>query len=209
MQWVRGANVTYSQIANIIRGMIKGQDMLILAVLMGEGASRLPYSELGRIACLSVSEAHAAVKRLQDSMLINSSRNLLKRNVEEFLFHGFRYAFPMRPLGKNIKGMPTSYAAPVALGEFASAGPVPVWNGSEGTVDGRAFEPIYPSASKAAANDRRFQFRGTHYPRSVLDCGIEISLHDSFLSVIDTELSVVVFIIVEFAHLVKTEATDF
>ena len=154
MQWVRGANLTYSQIANIIRGMIKGQDMLMLAVLMGEGASRLPYSELGRIACLSVSEAHAAVKRLQDSMLINSSRNLLKRNVEEFLFHGFRYAFPMRPLGKNIKGMPTSYAAPVALGEFASAGPVPVWNGSEGIVDGRAFEPIYPSASKAAANDR-------------------------------------------------------
>ena len=76
--------MTYSQIANIIRGMIKGQDMLMLAVLMGEGASKLPYSELGRIACLSVSEAHAAVRRRQDSMLLNSSRNLLKRNVEVF-----------------------------------------------------------------------------------------------------------------------------
>jgi hypothetical protein len=50
--------------------------------------------------------------------------------------------------------MPTSYAAPVAVGEFASVGLVPVWNGSEGNIDGRAFEPIYPSASKAAANNR-------------------------------------------------------
>ena len=52
----------------------------MLAVLMGEGASRLPYSELGRIACLSVSEAHAAVRRLQDSMLINSSASRAAAN---------------------------------------------------------------------------------------------------------------------------------
>ena len=66
--------------------MIKGQDILMLAALMSEGASELPYSELGRVACLSVSEAHASVKRLQESALINSMRRPVKRNVEEFLF---------------------------------------------------------------------------------------------------------------------------
>ena len=73
-------NLTHSQNANIICGMIKGQDILMLAVLMGEGAHELPYSELGRAAFLSVSEAHAAVKRLQESALINSMRRpVIKR----------------------------------------------------------------------------------------------------------------------------------
>lgn len=145
--------MTYSQIANIICGMIKGQDILMLAVLMGEGAYELPYSELGRAAFLSVSEAHAAVKRLQESALINSMRRPVKRNVEEFLFHGIRYAFPMRPSGEIAKGMPTSYAAPVARDEFASVGQVPVWSGSDGDICGKVYAPIYPSAPKAAAND--------------------------------------------------------
>ena len=84
----------------------------MLAALMGEGASELPYSELGHVACLSASEAHASVKRLQESALINSMRRPVKRNVEEFLFHGIRYAFPMRPSGVIAKGMPTSQAHP-------------------------------------------------------------------------------------------------
>ena len=80
------ADLTHSQNANIMCGMIKGQDILMLAALMGEGTSELPYSELGRVACLSVSEAHASAKRLQESALINSMRRPVKRNVEEFLF---------------------------------------------------------------------------------------------------------------------------
>ena len=126
----------------------------MLAVLMGEGASELPYSELARAACLSVSEAHAAVKRLQESALINSMHRPVKRNVEEFLFHGIRYAFPMRPSGESAKGMPTAYAAPVAGDVFAAVGQVPVWSGSEGDICGKAYAPIYPSAPRAAANDR-------------------------------------------------------
>ena len=82
----QAAGLTHSQNANIICGMIKGQDILMLAALMGEEASELPYSELGRVACLSVSEAHASVRRLQESALINSMRRPVKRNVEEFLF---------------------------------------------------------------------------------------------------------------------------
>ena len=149
----RAAELTHSQNANIICGMIKGQDILMLAVLMGEEASELPYSELGRVACLSVSEAYASVKRLQESALINSMHRPVKRNVEEFLFHGIRYAFPMRPSGESAKGMPTAYAAPVARDVFAAVGQVPVWSGSEGDIFGKAYAPIYPSAPKAASND--------------------------------------------------------
>ena len=57
----------------------------------------------------------------------------------------------MRSAGILAKGLPTSYAAHVASGEFAATGLVPVWKGSRGDVYGQAFEPIYPMAPEAAA----------------------------------------------------------
>ena len=82
--------------------MIKGQDIVVLAVLMEDGFDRLAYAELGKAACLSASEAHAAVKRLQEAALVNGDRRPMKRNAMEFLVHGLRYAFPMRPTGGSI-----------------------------------------------------------------------------------------------------------
>ena len=134
--------------------MIKGQDIVILAILMGSNSNGLSYTNLGKAAHISVSEAHAAVKRLVESSLLNADKRLRKRNVREFLIHGLRYVFPLCPTGRLAKGLPTSYAAPVAVDEFASTGLVPVWSSSQGKVFGQAFEPIYPTAPCAAAVDR-------------------------------------------------------
>ena len=142
--------LTYSQFANIICDMIKGQDIVVLAVLMEDGFDRLAYAELGKAACLSASEAHAAVKRLQEAALVNGDRRPMKRNAMEFLVHGLRYAFPMRPTGRLVRGTPTAYAAPVASECFASTGLKPVWNGSSGDVYGQGCEPVYPTAPEAA-----------------------------------------------------------
>jgi len=130
--------------------MIKGQDIVVLAALMENGAEKLAYAELGKVAKLSVSEAHAAVKRLQESVLLNANRVPIRRNVSEFLVHGLRYAFPLRPAGKLAKGLPTAYAAPVAAADFASTGLQPVWESPGGTAYGQAFEPVYPTAPQAA-----------------------------------------------------------
>lgn len=132
--------------------MIKGQDMLVLVALMGDNAG-LAYAELGRRSRLSVSETHAAVKRLVESGLVKSDRHLIKSNVMEFLSHGLKYAFPLKASGMLGKGMPTSYAAPIAESEFASTGMVPVWSGSGGDVYGQMFEPIYATAPEAAGQD--------------------------------------------------------
>ena len=107
--------------------MLKGQDIVVLATLMDGRRKGESYAELGERACLSVSETHASVKRLREASLIGSDRHVLKRNVLEFLVHGLRYAFPFRPVGGMAKGMPTSYAAPVAEGVFAVVGIYPVW----------------------------------------------------------------------------------
>ena len=146
--------LTHSQIANIIRAMIKGQDVVVLAALLENGAEELPYAELGKVARLSVSETHAAVKRLQEAVLLNANRVPVRRNVNEFLVHGLRYAFPLRSSGKLAKGLPTGYAAPVAASVFASTGRQPVWESSNGRTYGQVFEPIYPTAPQAAEGNQ-------------------------------------------------------
>ena len=133
--------------------MIKRQDVVVLTAIMGS-AVQLPYAELAEKAQLSVSETHAAVKRLQESSLVNGERKVIRRNAVEFLVHGLKYMFPMKSTGGYNVGMPTSYAAPIAEDEFASVGSVPVWTNSKGNVEGIGFNPIYPTAPKAAEADR-------------------------------------------------------
>ena len=133
--------------------MLKGQDIMVLAGVIDNDRPAETYAELGKRVCLSASEAHSAVKRLTEAALIGNDRKVIKRNVLEFLLHGLRYSFPFRQTAILAKGMPTSYAAPVAKGMFAVSGNPPVWQSPDGTAYGRAVEPLYATAPKAAAND--------------------------------------------------------
>ena len=133
--------------------MIKRQDIVVLTAIMGS-VGPIPYAQLAEKSQLSVSETHAAVKRLQAAALVNGERRVVRRNAAEFLVHGLKYLFPMKSTGGYNVGMPTSYAAPIAEAEFASVGSVPVGVNSEGCVEGIGFEPIYPTAPKAAEADR-------------------------------------------------------
>ena len=134
--------------------MIKGQDVLVLAALMHEKPEIPRFAEVADRAKLSMSETHAAVKRLQAASLVDSTRRAIRRNVSEFLIHALKYEFPIRASRGLCVGMPTSYAAPVAAKEFSFAGHVPVWPCSEGTVQGLSFEPVYPTVPSAAEADR-------------------------------------------------------
>jgi len=135
--------------------MLKGQDIMVLAGVIGGCRQEETYAELGRRVCLSASEAHAAVRRLNEAALIGKDRKAIRRNVLEFLLHGLRYAFPFNQTAILTKGIPTSYAAPVADGMFAVSGNPPVWRSPNGIAYGRAVEPLYSTAPEAAANDRR------------------------------------------------------
>ena len=134
--------------------MIKGQDIVVLAALMDSHRQKDTYSELGAHVRLSASETHAAVSRLLDAGLITAEHRALRHNAMEFLAHGIRYTFPLRPAGVMAKGLPTAYAAPVAEGHFAATGTCPVWSWSEGGIYGQSVEPLYKTAPEAAANDR-------------------------------------------------------
>ena len=120
---------------------------------MKNDAHQPSYQSISKSAKISVSEAHASVRRLRDCDLVNPDRGLKKRNVEEFLIHGLRYMFPMKWTGKLTYGMPTSYAAPVSADVFSVSGNVPVWDVPNGKTFGRSCEPIYPTVPDAAAED--------------------------------------------------------
>lgn len=134
--------------------MIKGQDVIVLAALMPEVSEVPRYADVAARAKLSLSETHAAVKRLQEAALVDSRRHVNRRNASEFLIHALKYAFPPKVTRIVSIGTPTSYAAPVAAEEFASSGYDPVWPNPEGSVQGVSFEPIYPTVPKAAEADR-------------------------------------------------------
>ena len=134
--------------------MIKRQDILILATLMGRQCANLSYARLSDKAKLSASEAFASVRRLRDSAILDDARRINRRNAREFLLHALRYICPVRYGARNTCGLPAAYAAPIASAEFAVAGDIPVWPCDGGNAIGRSLEPIYPTAPAAAASDR-------------------------------------------------------
>lgn len=133
--------------------MLKGQDIVVLAALTDGERPGETYASLGKRVRLSAAETHAAVKRLVEASLLGADRRVLRRNALEFLVHGIRYAFPLRPAGLAANGLATAYAAPVAKDAFASTGLVPVWRTPAGTTFGQAFEPLYATAPEAAAQN--------------------------------------------------------
>ena len=134
--------------------MIKSQDILVLATLMGSRDENPSFARIADRAKLSVSESFAAVGRLKDASLVNAERRVNRSNALEFLSHALRYVCPVRYGTGEATGLPAAFAAPVAAGEFAVSGAIPVWPCEGGGARGRPLEPIYPSAPKAAAADR-------------------------------------------------------
>lgn len=143
--------------------MLKPQDLLVAlkATLLPAGG-RFRFSAVAADLGLSRSEVHAAVSRAVHAKLLMrvplanvDGAAPIRRNILEFVLHGARYAFPP-DLGGVTRGLPTGYAAPVLSAFFAPASSLPpVWPDPNGSVRGRAFEPLYRSAPGAAAKDER------------------------------------------------------
>ena len=153
--------------------MLKPQDIVILLkILASKHPDQLLQKDLATYLCMSASEVHEGIKRLELSGLLGpvfrkplsfvfrksedsiSSRMIripIKAACEECLIYGVKYFFPVQ-LGSYTRGIPTSYAAPlfekhIMLGDD----PIPVWPYAEGEHRGLALEPLYRSVPQAIA----------------------------------------------------------
>ncbi len=135
---------------------MKPQDILVTIKLLVSGWPG-SFAALGRQIGLSASETHAALRRAQQSGLIHPlGHQVNKSALAEFLLHGLKYMFPVRP-GPSSRGMPTSYAAPPLANEFyhspSEDNTIPVWPDPAGNQRGYALKPLFRSVPEAARND--------------------------------------------------------
>ncbi|MFH0900356.1 MAG: hypothetical protein V2A73_06985 [Pseudomonadota bacterium] len=133
--------------------MLRPQDLALALRVALNGGPRLTLEELAAALSISVSEAHAAVKRATAAGLLRPDRQANRTALVEFIVHGMKYVFMPRR-GPLTRGMPTAHGAPpldTLVGSTAE--PPPVWPDADGTVRGESFEPLYRSVPKAAKKD--------------------------------------------------------
>lgn len=146
---------------------LKPQDIVVVLKLLANGFNPWSYASLGEELVMSPSHVHASVARAETSHLlaalnVSSSprqrgRGVLpepnKSNLQEFLIHGVKYAFPVQR-GGITRGVPTAEAASPLKEHFPENLPLPpVWPYAKGTVRGVTFEPLYSNVPEASLRD--------------------------------------------------------
>lgn len=113
---------------------------------------------LGEATGISKSEVSAALRRCVNAGLarIDPESGRPEANtypLAEFLLHGIKYVYPVRP-GRVVRGIPTAHSAPVWAGKLLSGGnQVFVWEDAEGEVVGEQIEPLFKSVPAAVRRD--------------------------------------------------------
>ena len=128
--------------------MLKGQDIVVLAALMGEHGPTIQW--LADRLELDVASVHRSLKRLERAQLLLRDRRVNAANADDFLAHGLRYVFPPEYVGES-RGVATAWAAAPLKDVFApDSGPLPVWPHPNGNERGIAVEPLHKSVPAVA-----------------------------------------------------------
>jgi hypothetical protein len=150
---------------------LRSQDVVVLLKMLAnrDAGKRWTYADLGKELSMSASQVFRSVNRAEAARLLNaptvppppgsddeSLRVWLrpnKNNLEEFLIHGVKYAFPVER-GGPTRGVPTAEAAAPLNRHFSQDFPLPpVWPYAAGSVRGIAFSPLYKNVPEAAMRD--------------------------------------------------------
>lgn len=130
--------------------MLRGQDLLVLASLLGREGPPATLSEISGGLGLSLSAVHRSLGALREAQLVDESRAPQLAQVDEFLVHALRYVFPPR-MGGEARGVPTASAAEPLRGKLASSESFPlVWAHPHGEIRGVELQPLHPSVPELA-----------------------------------------------------------
>jgi hypothetical protein len=133
------------------------QDIVVVIKLLEYEGKRPPYSQIAYELSLSPSQVYTSLQRARKARFLQGPESEERpnlSNIQEFLLHGLKYAFPPER-GELTRGLPTGYAAP-PLDKLIAAGndPPPVWPYANGKVRGYAFSPLYKCVPEAALRDQ-------------------------------------------------------
>ena len=131
--------------------MINGNDVLVLVWLLAHPGG-WTFRALGAEVGMDVAALHRSVGRLKNAKLLDTSRQVNRSNVEEFLLHAVRYLIPGR-LGPEGRGIPTAWGVEPLRSSLANYGPIPVWPSPHGRSRGPALEPVSEAAPDLVASN--------------------------------------------------------
>lgn len=116
------------------------------------------FARLSDALGMSLSQVHRSVGRLGESRLfVESEQTIQRANLARFIVHGLPFVFPAR-FGAVVRGIPTAWACPELkdsdLSTLAAEDFIPVWPDMDGSVKGRAIEPLHAGVPQAARTDK-------------------------------------------------------
>jgi len=133
---------------------IKPQDILVLLKLCLWQEREWRHIDLSMELGLSQTEVSFALERCRVSGFLDEAKKRVNRSaLLEFLIHGLKYVYPVRP-GALGRGMPTAHSAPPLSKRIVSdESDQYVWACGEGKMRGQIIEPLYESVPFAAGKD--------------------------------------------------------
>lgn len=133
------------------RGM-RPHDIVVLLKIAALGKKAWFIRDLANTLDISQSEVSESLNRSKIAGLLSSDKKrLMKKNLLDFLGHGFKYVYPVE-VGAIQRGMPTAHSAP-PLNLQITAVETFVWPWAEGKSRGQAVEPLHPGVPSACATD--------------------------------------------------------
>lgn len=137
------------------RGM-RPQDIAVLLKIISLGKIPWRTTDLASQLFISQSEISQALYRnWHAGLLDDSKKSVYGRSLLEFLVHGIKYVYPVKP-GPLVRGTPTAHSAPPLSEKIDSGGDIYVWPDAEGTTRGETIQPLFPSIPRGARIDPLF-----------------------------------------------------
>lgn len=127
---------------------------LVSNVQAGLYTARGLADELG----VGKTEINNAIKRSITVGMVKLDRHTNRPKVNlkalfEFIIYGLKYVFPAKP-AEIVRGIPTSFAAPVLAGQIMTAGEfIYVWPDARGKSKGQSVLPLFKSVPYAVKRD--------------------------------------------------------
>jgi hypothetical protein len=131
---------------------MRPQDVVLLLRIITTRHDGWRIKDLAQATGISSSEISASLERSVFAGLIKTDkRKVVRRALHEFLVHGIRYVFPVRP-GILTQGMETAYSI-FPSSEHTIDTHKYVWPDPKGKTTGLAIEPLIDAVPFACSQD--------------------------------------------------------
>lgn len=135
---------------------MRPHDICVLLKIVSSDNRNLTIKKLSDELFISQSEICESLNRCVFSLLLDKSKKIvMKMSLFDFLVHGLRYVFPVKP-GEIVKGIPTAHSAPPLSYEVISNGINYVWEDNNSNFSGLCIEPLYKNLIYAVKEDKEF-----------------------------------------------------